>query len=83
MQLFKEIKMMVLKRISSIFKILPPLFISACAQAPNSPMGNGGHMMGYGYGGGLMWLIVLVLVGVAIYFLLRVANDHFFSIKKQ
>jgi putative membrane protein len=75
MQLFKEIKMMMLKRISSIFKILPPLSISACAQAPNSPMGNGGHMMGYGYGGGLMWLIVLVLVGVGIYFLLQVSKS--------
>jgi putative membrane protein len=72
MQLFKEIRMMVLKRISSIFKILPPLFISACAQAPNRSMGSGGHMMGYGYGGGLIWLIVLILVGVGIYFLLRV-----------
>ena len=63
--------MMVLKRISSIFKILPSLSISACAQVPNSPMGNGGHMMGYGYGGGFMWLIVLVLVGIVIYFLFQ------------
>jgi len=66
---------MVLKRISSIFKILPPLSISACAQAPNSPMGNWGHMMGYGYGGGFMWLIVLVLVGVVIYFLLQASKS--------
>jgi putative membrane protein len=29
-------------------------------------------MMGSGYGGGFMWLIVLVLVGVVIYFLLKV-----------
>jgi len=43
--------MMVPKRISAIFKIFPPLSISACAQVPNGPMGNGGHMMGYGYGG--------------------------------
>ncbi len=35
-------------------------------------MGNWGHMMGYGCGGGFMWLIVLVLVGVGIYFLLKV-----------
>jgi putative membrane protein len=28
-------------------------------------------MMGYGYGGGFMWLIVLVLVGVVIYFMLQ------------
>jgi putative membrane protein len=64
--------MMVPKRIFSIFKILPPLSISACAQAPNGPMGSGGNMMGYGYGGGVLWLIVLILVGVGIYFLLRI-----------
>ena len=66
---------MVLKRLSSILKILPLLSISACAQGPNSPMGNGGHMMGYGYGGGFMWLIVLVLVGIGGYFLLQVSKS--------
>jgi putative membrane protein len=75
MQLFKEMKMMVLKRLSAILKILPPLSISACAQVPNSPMGNGGHMMGYGYGGGLMWLIILLLVGIGVYFLLQVSKS--------
>jgi len=63
---------MVLKRIFSILIILPQLTFFACAQGPNSPMGNWGHMMGYGYGGGFMWLIVLILVGVGIYFLLKV-----------
>ena len=43
----------------------------SCAQGPGSPMGNWGHMMGSGYGGGFMWLIIAVLVGVAIYFLLQ------------
>ena len=66
---------MVLKRIFSILIILPQLTFFACAQGPNSPMGNWGHMMGYGYGGGFMWLIVLVLVGVGIYFLLRVSKS--------
>ena len=66
---------MVLKRIFSILLILPPLTFFACAQGPNSPMGNWGHMMGYGYGGGFMWLIVLVLVGVVIYFLLQVLKS--------
>ena len=56
---------MVLKRIFSIF-ILSTLSFFACSQDPNSPAGNWGHMMGYGYGGGFMWLIVLVLVGVVI-----------------
>ena len=64
---------MVLKRIFFISIILSLLTFFACAQGPyNSSMGNWGHMMGSGYGGGFMWLIVLVLVGVGIYFLLKV-----------
>ncbi len=66
---------MVLKRILSILIILTPLTFFACALGPNSPMGNWGHMMGYGYGGGFMWLIVLVLVGVVIYFLLQASKS--------
>jgi hypothetical protein len=45
---------MVLKRIFSILIILPQLTFFACAQGPNGPMGNWGHMMGYGYGGGFI-----------------------------
>ena len=66
---------MVLKRIFSILIILSTLAFFACAQDPNSPVGNWGHMMGYGYGGGFMWLIVVVLVGVVIYFLLQVSKS--------
>jgi putative membrane protein len=67
---------MVLKRIFSKLIILPPLTFFACAQGPyNSSMGNWGHMMGSGYGGGFMWLIVLVLVGVVIYFLFQVSKS--------
>ena len=62
---------MLLKKISSIFIILSTLSAFACAQGPNSPMGYGGHMMGYGFGGGIMWIIFLVLAGVAVYFLLQ------------
>jgi len=32
-------------------------------------------MMGYGYGGTFMWLIVLVLVGVVIYYLLQISRS--------
>jgi putative membrane protein len=71
MPLIKEVELMLLKKISPIFIILSSLSVFACAQGPNSPMGYGGHMMGYGYGGGFMWLIIVVLVGVAIYFLLQ------------
>jgi len=66
---------MVLKRIFSILVMISILAFSACAQGPNSPVGNWGHMMGYGYGGGFMWLIVLVLVGVVIYFMLQVSKS--------
>jgi putative membrane protein len=66
---------MVLKRIFSILIILPQLTFFACAQSPNSRMGNWGHMMGYGYGGGFMWLILVVLVGVVIYFLLQASKS--------
>lgn len=31
--------------------------------------------MGYGYGGGFMWLLFLVLVGVVIYFLLQASKS--------
>jgi putative membrane protein len=62
---------MVLKKISSSFIILSSPFVFACAQGPNGPMGYGGHMMGYGYGGGFMWLILLVFVAIGIYFLLQ------------
>jgi putative membrane protein len=34
-------------------------------------MGYGDHMMGYyGLWGGLMWLIIIVLVGLAVYFII-------------
>jgi len=32
-------------------------------------------MMGYGYGGGFMWLIVLTLIGVVIYFIIQVSKS--------
>ena len=66
---------MVLKRILSILIIISTLSFFACAPGPNGPGGNWGHMMGYGYGGGFMWLIVLVLVGVVIYYLLQISRS--------
>ena len=65
---------MVPKRILSVLTTLAALIFFACTQSPyNRGMGNWGHMMGYG--GGFMWLIVLVLVGVVIYFLFQVSNS--------
>jgi putative membrane protein len=66
---------MVQRRVFSILIILSTLTFFACAQGPNSPMGNWGHMLGYGYGGIFMWLIVLVLVGVVIYYLLQISRS--------
>jgi len=66
---------MALKRIFAILIMLALLTFVACTQALNGPMGNWGHMMGYGYGGGFMWLILLALVGVGIYFLLRASKS--------
>jgi len=65
-----------LKKIFFMFLILAAVAIFACAQGPyDRSMGNWNHMMGYGYSGGFMWLIVLVLVGVVIYFLLQVSKS--------
>jgi len=63
------------KKIFYILTVLLQLTFFACSQGPNGPMGYWGHMMGYGYGGGFMWLIILALVGVAVYFLLQVSKS--------
>ena len=63
---------------NTIYLIAPailPLAFYACGLNPNGRMGNWDHMMGYGYTGGFMWLFALVLVGVVVYFLLRVAKS--------
>ena len=39
-------------------------------------MGNWGHMIYYGGpGGGFMWLILLVVIGVVIYFVLQASKN--------
>lgn len=47
------------------------LIFLGCTPGPNDPSGNWGHMMGHGYGGGFMWFIVLVVVGVILFYLLQ------------
>ena len=64
-----------MKRIFSVLANLIPLTFFACAQGPGSYMDGRSHMMGYGYGGGFMWLIVLVLAGIGIYFLIRISKS--------
>jgi len=58
-----------------VITMLWGLTIFSCGQSPGGPMGNYGPMMGYGYGGGFMWLIFLALAGVAIYFLVQVSKS--------
>jgi putative membrane protein len=63
---------MVLKRIFFAFFILAPFSFFGCVQGPS---GNWGHMMGYGYGGGFMWIIFLIVIGILIYFLLQASKS--------
>jgi putative membrane protein len=57
--------------------ILSQILFLGCAGGPyNHPMGSWSHMMGYGYYGGFMWLIILVVAGIAIYFLLKTSRSR-------
>ena len=67
--------MVMQKRIHILLIILSVLALSACTHGPNRPMGNWGNMMGYGYGGGFMWLIFIALVGFFVYFMLRISKS--------
>ncbi|MBU0991534.1 MAG: SHOCT domain-containing protein [Proteobacteria bacterium] len=69
---------MILKKISFVLINLTSLTFFACSQSPG-PMGNGGRMMGCSYGGGFMWLIVLILAGVAIYYLVPILKSKGFD----
>jgi putative membrane protein len=75
MQWVEEVEEMGLKRKCFSMMVLPLSFF-ACTRGPyDSPMGRWGHMMGYWYGGGLMWLIILALIGVGIYFLIQASKS--------
>jgi putative membrane protein len=50
--------------------------LSSCwREYPYGPMGGPGggwgHMMGYGFGGMIMWIIFIAIIGVLIYFLMQ------------
>jgi putative membrane protein len=53
-------------------------FAAGCAQRPIShPMRGWGHMMGYGgYGGVIMWIVLLALAAVIVYFVFRQINQN-------
>jgi len=49
--------------------------LTGCAK--DYPYGSGpgwGHMMYYGYGGGVMWILLLVLIGILLYFVIQTAK---------
>lgn len=46
------------------------LMFSGCGFG-NWRMGYGGHMMDYGYGGGIMWIIFLIVIGILVYFIVQ------------
>jgi len=62
------IKTKELLRLTMIGLLTTISFIS-CYGRPGGPGGSyGGHMMGYGFGGGYMWIIWIVLIGLVVYF---------------
>lgn len=61
------------KRIFTVSAVLIAITLVACSHGPGG-MGGMNHMMGYGYGGVVMWIIVLVLAGVGIYFLFQMSK---------
>ena len=50
--------------------LLPAFFLFGCVPQPmNGSMGRWDSMMGYGaYGGMSMWLILIIVVGIIVYF---------------
>jgi len=67
---------MLMKNIVANLSLLAgPLTLSGCARNPNSPMGNWHPMMGYGYGGVFMWILILALIGVVVYFLMQASKS--------
>ena len=62
---------MALKKMVYILLMILILTCSSCAQRPVGPMGGWGRMMGYGYIGGFVWIIIVVIVGVTVYFILK------------
>ncbi len=62
-----------------IFVLLSFTSISASGCCPYRPVGGwgDGYMMhyGFGYGGMFMWLIFLIVLGVAVYFIIQTSKS--------
>jgi putative membrane protein len=51
--------------------------LAGCAtDYPYGPGSGWGHMMYYGYGGGFMWILFLVAIGVLVYLVLQNAKTR-------
>ena len=62
-------KRLVKSKVLMLFPSILMLFLSGCV---HRPMGGWDHMMGTGtYGGILMWLLLIIILGVVIYFILN------------
>ena len=55
------------------------LSISSCAPGSHRSMANWGHMMGFGYGGEYMWLVLFVLISVVVIVLLQASKSRGFN----
>jgi len=64
-----------MKRVSGLLAIpvILSIIIPGCGYE-NWRRGYGSHMMNFGYGGGFMWVLLLVVLGVLIYFLLQASK---------
>jgi len=56
------------------FSMIMLLSVIAFAHQGNDDHTGGWDMHGFGLGGALMWLLLIVLVGVVIYFIIRQLN---------
>lgn len=59
-----------------IFLLLATILsFSGVAFAHGWHMGGWGHMMDYGYGGIFMWIIFLIVIGVAVYLIVQATKS--------
>jgi len=65
-----------MKRVSGLLAIpvILSVIIPGCGYE-NWRGGYGGHMMNFGYGGGFMWILLLIVLSVLIYFLLQASKS--------
>jgi len=66
-----------MRKYLALFLMMITGLLASCAgegyYGPQGPGGWGGHMMhyGFGYGGMFMWIIVLIVIGLLIYFIVQ------------